>query len=77
MEIRSRGAEGNCKLGAELPAMAVFKHGQSIAVAVVATDFARKCLRVSGGKAATVYQNRISGAMKWVNFIWQLHGHEN
>lgn len=54
MAMRSRGAEGNCKLGPELAAMAVFKLGHSRVVAAVAADFARKCLRVVSGKVAPV-----------------------
>jgi hypothetical protein len=63
--MRSRGAEGNCKLGPEL-ATAVLDPGQSIAVAAVAADFARKCLRVVGAKAAPVQQNELGCAMKRV-----------
>jgi hypothetical protein len=54
MAIRSRAVEGNCRLGTELRAMTVSKNGQSIGVAAVTADFAIKCLRVVGGKAATV-----------------------
>ena len=53
MAIRSRGAEGNCRLGIELAA-AVFHAGHSVAVAAAAADFATKSLRVVNGKAATV-----------------------
>jgi len=53
MAIRSRGADGNCRFGAEL-AEAFFHAGHSVAVAAAAADFATKSLRVVGGKAAPV-----------------------
>ena len=52
--MRSRGAEGNWRLGTELAPMADFRPGHNIAVAAVAVECAIKYLRVVGGKAAPV-----------------------
>ena len=52
MAIRSRGAEGKCKAGLELAAMAAFKPGHNMAV--VAAELTRNCLRVDGDKAQPV-----------------------
>ena len=54
MAIRSRGAEGKCRAGPELAAMAVCKPGHNIATAVVAAELTIKCLRVECGKAQPV-----------------------
>ena len=48
--MRSRGAEGNRRLGSELRATADSGSGHNIAATAVAVDCARKCLRVVGGK---------------------------
>src|SRR5580692_6903561 len=52
MAIRSRGEAGNCRLGAELAASAVFHGGQSTPAAAVTADFARNCLRVVSAKVS-------------------------
>lgn len=54
MAIRSRGAEGNCRFGPELEAMADFKPGHSRPVTAVAAELVMKRLRVVGDKVAPV-----------------------
>jgi len=48
--MRSRGAEGNWRLGTELRATADSRSGHNIAATAAAADCARTCLRVVGGK---------------------------
>ncbi len=54
MAIRSRGSEGNLRVGPEVVLGPIFKPGHSIAVAAAPAASAIKILRVVSGKVTPV-----------------------